>query len=120
LHDDFLVLPNAWDAGSAGCRTSGQRPSPIALESLGRGYQTAMRCRANNCLPPHGKSLRHPGAAQRRHRGGYADDPSAVARLVSSVIDAGAVGINLETAPARPTSCARKSRRQAKRRWRWR
>ena len=34
--------------------------------------------------------------------GGYADDPSAVARLVSSVIDAGAVGINLEDGAGAP------------------
>jgi 2-methylisocitrate lyase-like PEP mutase family enzyme len=97
---DLLRLPNAWDAGSARLIES-LGAKAIATTSAGlawsRGY-------------PDGDALaREPLLVATREiarvirvpltvdiEGGYSDDPAAVAQLATQLIDAGAVGINLE------------------------
>jgi 2-methylisocitrate lyase-like PEP mutase family enzyme len=106
LHDDFLVLPNAWDAGSARLFES-LGAAAIATTSAGvawaRGYPDGDALPSGQLLATAreiARVIRVPLSVD--IEGGYADDPSAVARLVSSVIDAGAVGINLEDGAGAP------------------
>ncbi len=57
---------------------------------------TAMRCRSSNCSPPReiARIIRVPLTID--IEGGYSDDPGAVAQVAGGIIDAGAVGINIE------------------------
>jgi 2-methylisocitrate lyase-like PEP mutase family enzyme len=106
LHDDFVVLPNAWDAGSARLFES-LGAAAIATTSAGvawaRGYPDGDALPSAQLLATVreiARVIRVPLSVD--IEGGYADDPSAVARLVSSVIDAGAVGINIEDGASAP------------------
>ena len=106
LHDDFLVLPNAWDAGSARLFES-LGAAAIATTSAGvawaRGYPDGDALPSEQLLATAreiARVIRVPLSVD--IEGGYADDPSTVARLVSGVIDAGAVGINLEDGAGAP------------------
>jgi 2-methylisocitrate lyase-like PEP mutase family enzyme len=100
LHDDFLLLPNAWDAGSARLIES-LGAAAIATTSAGvawsRGYADG------NALPLEALLI----VAREIVRiidvpltvdieGGYSSDPATVAKVVTGVVDAGAVGINIE------------------------
>ena len=108
LHEPgpILALPNAWDAGSARViETAGA--AAIATTSAGlawsRGYPDG------NALPPR---VLAPAVAEIARvlsvplsvdvEGGYSDEPSAVGETVRAVLDAGAVGINLEDGTAPP------------------
>jgi 2-methylisocitrate lyase-like PEP mutase family enzyme len=96
----LLLLANAWDAGSA--RLIEARGAPaIATTSAGlawsRGYADGDR------LPPRllagalaeiARVVSVPLSAD--IEGGYSQDPKLVAETVLAVLDAGAVGINLE------------------------
>jgi 2-methylisocitrate lyase-like PEP mutase family enzyme len=96
----LLILPNAWDAASARL-VEDCGAAAIATTSAGlawaRGYPDG------NALPPSvlaaavaeiTRVVRIPVSAD--VEGGYAHEPAAVAEVVAAVIDAGAVGINLE------------------------
>jgi 2-methylisocitrate lyase-like PEP mutase family enzyme len=114
LHDgpDILLLPNAWDAGSARLIES-LGAKAIATTSAGlawsRGYPDG------DTLP-----LEQLFAATREIErvirvpltvdieGGYSDDPVVVAQVVGSIIDAGAVGINIEDGVGQPDLLCRK------------
>ena len=102
----LLVLPNAWDAGSARLIESlGARA--IATTSAGvawaRGYPDG------DVLP-----IEHLIAVVREMarvvnvplsidiEGGYADEPARVAQVVAGVIEAGAAGINIEDGAGTP------------------
>lgn len=102
LHDgpDLLILPNAWDAGSARLFES-LGAKAIATTSAGlawsRGYPDG------DALPIElliaatreiARVIRVPLSID--IEGGYSDDPAVVAQVVGSLIDAGAVGINIE------------------------
>ncbi len=102
----LLVLANAWDAGSARiieeCGAPAIATSSAAL-AWARGYPDG------NALPPSvlatavaeiARVLRVPLTVDAE--GGYADDPAAVGDVVGAVIDAGAVGINLEDGAGTP------------------
>jgi 2-methylisocitrate lyase-like PEP mutase family enzyme len=106
LHQDpaLLVLPNAWDAGTARLIES-MGAKAIATTSAGlawsRGYPDG------NALP----NDQLIGAARDIARvirvpltvdieAGYSDDPRAVAELVVRILDIGAVGINIEDGTA--------------------
>src|ERR1700733_281017 len=89
LHEGpgLLMLPNAWDAGSA-----------RLIESLG-----ATAIAHPNALPGDQliaatrdivRAIRVPLSVD--IEAGYSDDPRAVARLVVSILNLGAVGINIE------------------------
>jgi 2-methylisocitrate lyase-like PEP mutase family enzyme len=108
LHEPgpILALPNAWDAGSARViETAGA--AAIATTSAGlawsRGYPDG------NALPPRVLATAVEEIAQVLSvplsvdvEGGYSDEPSAVGETVRAVMDAGAVGINIEDGTAAP------------------
>lgn len=100
LHEDFLILPNAWDAASArimqeaGAKAVATSSAAVAwahgyadghhfpvakliavIEEIARVVSIPISCDAE---------------------GGYDDDPARAADNVAAMIDAGAVGINLE------------------------
>src|SRR5712664_1704290 len=95
-----LMLPNAWDAGTARLIES-LGAKAIATTSAGlawsRGYPDG------NALPEDqliaatrdiARVIRVPLTVD--IEGGYSDDPGAVARLVARVLAVGVVGINIE------------------------
>jgi 2-methylisocitrate lyase-like PEP mutase family enzyme len=96
----LLILPNAWDAGSARiieeCGAAAIATTSSGL-SWSRGYPDG------NVLPVKvlaaaiaeiTRAVRIPVTAD--IEAGYSDDPAAVGEVVAAVVDAGAVGINLE------------------------
>ncbi len=96
----ILVLPNAWDAGSARVIES-CGAAAIATTSAGlawsRGYADGHH------LPPRvlasavaeiTRVIRVPLSVD--SEGGYAADPAAVGETIAAIVGAGAVGINLE------------------------
>lgn len=103
---ELLILANAWDAGSA-----------RLIESVGaRAIATTSAGVAWSHGYPDGDALPTPlviattAAIARVIRvpltvdieGGYSDDPAAVGRLIGALIDAGAVGVNLEDGGGTP------------------
>ncbi|CAN1562218.1 PrpB PEP phosphonomutase and related enzymes [Caulobacteraceae bacterium] len=114
LHDgpDLLILPNAWDAGSA-----------RVIETLGaRAVATtsAAVCWSHGYADGHHLPVEFLVATVREitraisipltcdFEGGYADDPATVGENVRKVIDAGAVGINIEDGGSDPDLLAAK------------
>jgi 2-methylisocitrate lyase-like PEP mutase family enzyme len=107
LHDSgLLLLPNAWDAGSARLMESLGAPA-IATSSAAvawsHGYPDG------DCLPVAllaattsaiARVVRVPLSVD--VEGGYSSNPPAVGEAVARVVDAGAVGINLEDGTAPP------------------
>jgi 2-methylisocitrate lyase-like PEP mutase family enzyme len=100
LHDDFLILPNAWDVASAKViELAGAKA--IATTSAGVAWASGY---ADGHQLPFGKLVETISAIARvtalpitaDAEGGYADDPAQVGEHVAALIDAGAVGINLE------------------------
>jgi 2-methylisocitrate lyase-like PEP mutase family enzyme len=100
LHQDFLILPNAWDAGSAklielaGAEAIATSSAAVAWA---RGY-------ADGHHLPFGKLLVTLEEIARvislpisvDMEGGYSDDINEVGRNVMALIERGAVGINIE------------------------
>ncbi len=108
LHDPgkMLILANAWDAGSARLIEACGAPA-IATTSAGlawaRGYADG------DVMPPRvlvaavgeiARAVSAPLTVDAEQ--GYSDDPSAVGTTVAALIDAGAVGINIEDGAAPP------------------
>lgn len=101
LHQDgVLVLPNAWDAGSAALIAAAGAPA-IATTSAGVSWalgsadgQQLTREQAVAAIARIADSVRIPVTAD--IEGGYGPAPEDVAATVRAAIDAGAVGINLE------------------------
>lgn len=112
LHSQLLVLPNAWDAGSARLIES-LGTKAIATTSAGlawsRGYPDG------NLLPTAAlvsavadiaRVIEVPLTAD--IEAGYSDDPAKVESLVAQIVDAGAVGINIEDGTSDPAlHCAK-------------
>lgn len=103
---DLLRLPNAWDAGSARLIES-LGAKAIATTSAGvawsRGYPDGDALPAEPLLATAreiARVIRVPLTVD--IEGGYSDDPAAVALLVKRLIDAGAVGINIEDGTGSP------------------
>ncbi|MGL4542890.1 MAG: isocitrate lyase/phosphoenolpyruvate mutase family protein, partial [Polymorphobacter sp.] len=109
---EMLILANAWDAGSA-----------RLIASLGaRAIATSSAAMAWTHGYPDGDALPvalliASTAAMARAidvplsvdiEGGYSDAPEAVAGLAAALIDAGAVGINIEDGSAPPALLAAK------------
>jgi 2-methylisocitrate lyase-like PEP mutase family enzyme len=108
----LLVLPNAWDAGSARLIEScGARA--IATTSAGVAWAAGY---ADGGDLPSEALLAAVRAIARVIRvpltvdieGGYSHDPEAVAALVTAVVGAGAVGINIEDGAHPPELLCRK------------
>jgi 2-methylisocitrate lyase-like PEP mutase family enzyme len=101
LHNDgIFVLPNAWDAGSAamiaaaGAQVIATTSAGISW-SLGRSDgEHLSRAEMINVIARIAATVDLPVTAD--VEGGYGNDPEAVAATVRAVIEAGAVGINLE------------------------
>jgi len=102
----LLVLPNAWDAGSARL-IEDCGAAAIATTSAGlawaRGYPdghglpaTVLRAAVEEIA----RVVRVPLSVDAE--GGYGDDPDAVGDLVRQLAEAGAVGINLEDGSGSP------------------
>ncbi len=107
-----LMLPNAWDAGTARLIES-LGAKAIATTSAGvawsRGYPDG------NALPSDqliavtrdiARTIRVPLSVD--IEAGYSDDPDMVAQLVVAVLNAGAVGINLEDGADSPDLLCKK------------
>ena len=102
----LLILPNAWDAGSARLI---EDCGAAAIATTSSGVAWARGYPDGNALPPRvlaaavaeiARVIRVPLSAD--VEAGYSDDPRAVAETVAAVIGAGAVGINLEDGAGTP------------------
>lgn len=108
----LLVLPNAWDAGSArlieSCGAAAIATSSAAV-AWAHGYPDGGALPARVLV----------AAVQQITRGlsvpltvdiedGYSSDPGAVGELVAAIADAGAVGINIEDGSGSPDLLAKK------------
>ena len=101
-----LVLPNAWDAGSARVIESAGAAA-IATTSAGlawsHGYRDADRVPLAVLRAAVAEITRVVSVPVTIDvEGGYADDPGEVAKTVAAVIDGGAVGINIEDGAGSP------------------
>ena len=103
---EFLILPNAWDAGSARIIESCGAPAiatSSALVAWANGYPDG------DALPP--VRLTQSIEAIRRaisvplsvdSEGGYANDPARVEEHIYAFVNAGAAGINIEDGKGTP------------------
>jgi 2-methylisocitrate lyase-like PEP mutase family enzyme len=106
LHEDFLLLPNAWDAGSARLIES-RGAAAIATTSAGvawsRGYPDGDALPLEQLIAVAleiARAIRVPLTID--IEGGYSDDAATVADVVLGIIDAGASGINIEDGAGSP------------------
>ncbi|HYD86377.1 MAG TPA: isocitrate lyase/phosphoenolpyruvate mutase family protein [Vitreimonas sp.] len=100
LHKDFLVLPNAWDAASARV-TQDAGAKAIATSSAAvawaHGYADGHHFPVEKLIAAVEEIARAVSVPITTDaEGGYDDDIGKVAENVRALIDAGAVGINLE------------------------
>jgi 2-methylisocitrate lyase-like PEP mutase family enzyme len=114
LHGEgcLLLLPNAWDAGSARLM---RQLGAEAIATTSAGVAWSLGYADGDKLPP----SEYEAAVRRIVRvvdcpvsadaeGGYAEHPAQVGEHVARLIGAGAVGINLEDGSGSATSLARK------------
>ena len=103
---DILLLPNAWDAGSARLIES---LGAKAIATTSAGMCWALGYPDGTMVPP--AALRAAVAAMARAitvplsvdiEGGYAADPAAVGESAAGVVEAGAVGVNIEDGNGTP------------------
>lgn len=100
LHNDLLILPNAWDAASARiAQDAGAKAiaTSSAAVAWAHGYADGHRFPPEKLVTAIGEIARVvtiPITCDAE--GGYADDPNHAAENVARFIDAGAVGVNLE------------------------
>ncbi len=104
LHQDFLILPNAWDAASARV-VEGAGAQAIATSSAAvawaQGYADGHHFPIANLIAvveAIARAVSVPITTDAE--GGYDDDAARVAENVRALIDVGAVGINLEDGKA--------------------
>jgi 2-methylisocitrate lyase-like PEP mutase family enzyme len=100
LHADFLILPNAWDAMSAklmeraGAKAIATSSAAVAWS---HGYADGHDLPIAKLVAAIAEIARVVSAPiSADAEAGYSDDPREVADHVAALIDAGAVGINLE------------------------
>ena len=100
LHRDFLILPNAWDPGSARIIEAG---GAAAIATTSSGLAWSCGYPDGNAIPV--DVLAHAVAGIARVisvplsvdiEGGYAGDAETVGKNVAVIIDSGGVGINIE------------------------
>ncbi len=109
---DILVLPNAWDAASAGLMSEAGAKAVAtssAAVAWARGYADGDRLPVATLLTiiaEAAKASKVPLTAD--IEGGYTDDLATLAETVKGVVGAGAVGINLEDGLRDPDLHARK------------
>jgi 2-methylisocitrate lyase-like PEP mutase family enzyme len=110
--NDMLVLPNAWDAASAKViEDAGAK----AIATSSAGVAWALGYADGDVLPPRMLAdltaritdvIRIPLSVD--FEGGYTKNPAKVAENLKPIIDAGAVGINIEDGEGSPELLARK------------
>ena len=109
---DILILANAWDAGSARLiETLGAKA--IATTSAGvawsHGYADGHHLTVDALVTTVREIARVVAVPVSTDiEGGYSDDPAAAGAAVARVIDAGAVGINMEDGATAPDLLCRK------------
>jgi 2-methylisocitrate lyase-like PEP mutase family enzyme len=100
LHDDFLILPNAWDAASAKLI---ERAGAKAIATTSAGVAWSHGYADGHHLPlaklvttveEIARVVSVPISADAE--AGYADDPRQAGENVAALIGAGAVGVNIE------------------------
>jgi 2-methylisocitrate lyase-like PEP mutase family enzyme len=111
-HDGLLLLPNAWDAGSArlahaaGARAIATSSAAVAwAHGWPDGDKLPLELLLQTVAAVAG-AVELPVTVD--IEGGYSDDPAAVGALVARAIEAGAVGINLEDGSKPPALLAAK------------
>src|SRR5258706_13396960 len=114
LHEekDILILPNAWDAGSAKViEDAGAK----AIATSSAGVAWALGLTDGDKLPPRlladltariTATINIPLSVD--FEGGYTTDPQKVGENLKPIIDAGAVGINIEDGEGSPELLAKK------------
>lgn len=112
LHDDFLILPNAWDAGSARLM---QHAGAKAIATSSAAVAWTHGYADGEAMPPELalQTIRAMAAAtdlpvSADIEAGYAADASTAAERAAEVLDAGAVGINIEDSTGAPDLLAAK------------
>jgi 2-methylisocitrate lyase-like PEP mutase family enzyme len=112
LHDDFLILPNAWDAGSARLM---QNAGAKAIATSSAAVAWTHGYADGEAMPPDLalQTIRAMAGAtdlpvSADIEAGYASDASAAATRAEQVLDAGAVGINIEDSTNPPDLLAAK------------
>lgn len=100
LHRDFLILPNAWDAGSARLmQEAGAKAvaTSSAAVAWARGYADGHHLPVSllaTIVQEIARVVNVPITVDAE--GGYSDDPAEVQKNIARLIDAGGVGVNLE------------------------
>jgi 2-methylisocitrate lyase-like PEP mutase family enzyme len=112
LHDDFLILPNAWDAGSARLM---QHAGAKAIATSSAAVAWTHGYADGEAMPPELalQTVRAIAAAvdlpvSADIEAGYGDDPNVAGERAVQVLDAGAVGINIEDGADAPDLLASK------------
>lgn len=109
----LLILPNAWDGGSAALvRSLGAK----AIATTSAGVAWALGWPDGDALPVERvvQAARDVVRAAQGvpvsvdFEGGYSDDPAAVAALAGRLVEAGAEGINIEDGSGSPEALAAK------------
>ena len=100
LHEQLLILPNAWDAASARIvQDAGAKAiaTSSAAVAWAQGYADGHHFPIANLISvveAVARAVTIPITCDAE--GGYSDDPKEAAENIGKLIDAGAVGINLE------------------------
>jgi 2-methylisocitrate lyase-like PEP mutase family enzyme len=120
---DLLVLPNAWDAGSARIF---EEVGAKAIATTSGGVAWALGYPDGNVLPAKLLASVVSRIVEVIHvpltvdfEAGYSDEPKKVAENLKPIIDAGAAGINIEDGEGSPDVLVRKieqARKEAEKR----
>ena len=109
---ELLILPNAWDAGSARLFENAGAKA-IATTSAGVGW--ALGYPDGNALPVRKLTVLVDAITNAIHvplsvdvEGGYTDDPKKIPQNLKPIVEAGAVGINIEDGEGPPELLVRK------------
>jgi 2-methylisocitrate lyase-like PEP mutase family enzyme len=109
---ELLILPNAWDAGSARLfEDAGAK----AIATTSAGVCWALGYSDGNTLPVEKLAALVGTITEAIHvplsvdvEGGYTDDPKKIAQKLKPILEAGAIGINIEDGEGQPELLAGK------------